>query len=724
MDTKHAENAGELVQAIVVGDPERLLAAVEAVRSTALECFLRDLFACRAVESQVQEQVREQVQEQVEYVEEYKEGDPKYIKLYGISFWIRNPILAPSADSTWWLIELCWQILNANTKTPGRLDRLQKELFGAAGPRDAGILIELMRVVLILYPRPCDREETGTLCAICDISRNGRSYATFGNRRYEGCAYLFRDGFTALNAHSNAEHLGPLNNLWYVRARVIRALADDTQYNGDPCAALFALETINKVIEAPEPFAATRRYCTDAFAQVLESLYHILGCSDLPNSILLNSAMVRILGGPLAQETPKIAQLAAAFLMHPLTCLATNITPGMVACPSRLVDALLCSLESAMAEPTGAFMRAHNGARENAWVHDLSQLAHYVYALNLSLDEPRKIDLARLTGGGRVLAVVELLKQVDGAIAVAMIPWREQKVRLPQPDAYTPAQVRTICGALLAALEVLARTPSELVAVEDVRIATEFLNGTLIGRPLDARVRDGFMLRLLDALACADDVRPMLDPLAFIAALRDIHDALEHSFIRELIGLGVDLHLGSHSEVIDLRSRFGAMGYLHVPAMPGGKLCLTGYVPGSSDFEDPTFSGSDSPADDDRYFPPVIDETAADAYRKEQERLDVSLPEQLEDESKCIKKFIATEIGRLPPFNHVRGVGCPLDVIDMCPVTHLMQSGCGYGALFMPFLGRAEHRALAAVGRTSLLAVRRQYGHRGCEYSLGLLPPR
>ena len=713
---------------------------VSAASSTSLSSFLRALFAPGTVAAAVQsaslaatvEFAYEGTSDEGTSDEGTSVEGTAVNTVLGVRFIV--PVTPAEPQQNWWLAELCSLILDVRTPPPALIKRLRTLLFGPTGPRKVDILIRLMRAVLKLFPHPtCS---TGSTCDICRESAS------------EPCAMLGEFGGYGLLADILQHGLkigGALFDEWFAENWVMEILLCEGRFS--PGSAMLALTVLKKLTDSlavsVRLSASSSGHRTAAVKGALTTLLRVMDLGDWwpSDHREVVDAAFRILSTPAAEfgnsfsgsgddtDGATVAELVASLLKHRRIILLHR-TPyaDLELARSALVDCACRALQTALEcrSPTAPQARA------------LARLAHHIGMQNGMLDEPRKFDPVRLDASGQVAPLVRQLEEVAAAIAVAMIPWYARGNTNVLPEAHSPSTVRIISGALRAALNALNAHALTFVDHADIATAIRFLDGEIAGRGIEAGARSQFTWLLLDAQRGDDAARPIIDPLAFVVAVRDIDAALSHPYVKELIARGVDVHMGPPDEVIDNWVRFSAMGLIHVPALPGRKLCVIGYDPDAaavcpcSAAKDP-FSNVDEYNDDyddygDGYGDGrVVDEVAVDAvYRKKctcRQPLHVRTPEELAADHKHVEPIIAANIGRFPPFNHLRGVGRPLD-IEQSPFQHLMQSGFGYGGPIMQFLGRAEHRAIAAVGWPSLLAVRRQYGHRGRDQSLALLPPR
>jgi len=476
---------------------------------------------------------------------------------------------SPSADSpsaaspsvadpqrNWWLTMLCSAIVDKRATPPAMLEQLRKMLFGSTDLQGVDILITLIRVSLKHNPH-----EEGCGCIVCCMGEMEPQSLVGRTTGYGILENVLQKGFKEFSV-----------DIWSAKMWVMRVVySEDCR---DPTAVLLALRVLRDLRTMPRPpMRIAQQHRADAARDALEILLVFLENDRLPPNVWeLVQVLFDIVGD--ADMENCTTHLAAKLLMR-LPLQGELEDPACTAC--ELVDCALRALSSAL----------ERRRVDSEWLLSFARLYRHVSRINLQLEVPRALDVAKLGASDQLARVVELLELVDNELAAHLAPLY---IRYPGSSRKIPkaayqrdsvdavlmpesaqvasiliAAVRAALGALWARMATCAQPIVDPAGIEK---ALELLDGRFGSYEISERALLGFILQLLCANEPDDASRSRVDPLAALEALLRVHGTL--SRLRLPIEEGAPIHMGDARFAVQYFHPYAAP-FIHIG--PNGQLC-------------------------------------------------------------------------------------------------------------------------------------------------------
>ena len=295
----------------------------------------------------------------------------------------------------WWLTMLCSAIVDKRATPLAMLERLRKMLFGSTDLQGVDILITLIRVSLKHNPH-----EEGCGCIVCCMGEMEPQSLVGRTTGYGILENVLEKGFEALFEEFSVD-------IWSAKMWVMRVVYSENCR--DPTAVLLALRVLRDLRTMPRPpMRIAQQHRADAARDALEILLVFLENDRLPPNVWeLVQALFDIVGD--ADMENCATHLAAKLLMR-LQLQGELEDPACTA--SELVNCALIALSSAL-ERHGV---------DSEWLLSFARLYRHVSRINLQLEVPRALDVAKLGASDQLARVVELLELVDNELAAHLAP--------------------------------------------------------------------------------------------------------------------------------------------------------------------------------------------------------------------------------------------------------------------------------------------------------------
>jgi hypothetical protein len=466
----------------------------------------------------------------------------------------------PQCD--WWLTVLCSAIVDKRATPPAMLERLRKLLFGSTDLQGVDILITLIRVSLKHNPH-----EEGCICTVCCMGEMVPQSLVGRTTGYDILGNVFEKGFKEFSI-----------DMWSAKMWVMRVVySEDCR---DPTAVLLALRVLRDLRTMPRPpMRVAQQHRADAARDALEILLVFLENDRLPPNVWeLVQALFDIVGDANMENCA--THLAAKLLMR-LQLQGELEDPACTAC--ELVDCALTALSSAL-ERRGV---------DSEWLLSFARLYRHVSRINLQLEVPRALDVAKLGASDQLARVVELFELVDNELAAHMAPLyigypgssrkipkavylEEDSLDADSLDAVLLPESAQVANILIAAVRAalgalwarMATCAQPIIDPAGIEKALELLDGRFGSYEISERALLGFILQLLCANEPDDASRSRVDPLAALETLLRVHNTL--TLLRLPIEAGAPIHMGDARSAVQYFHPYAAP-FIHIG--PNGQLC-------------------------------------------------------------------------------------------------------------------------------------------------------